>query len=117
MRLAFKRLGFGFTEKDVDVLLNIGTLEAVCKSLDIEFWQIADEVKKNNFDFTVELLYQGYITACKDQYKKPKYDKTKAILWNDNMSKSAQKEFMEKMTDLFGEITKMSCKKKVVQKK
>ncbi len=119
MRLAFKNgFSFGYSEKEVNVTLNIGTLEAVCKALEIEFWQITDEVKKNNFDFTVELLYQGYITACKEKFRKPKYDRAKAILWHEHMSKAAQKEFMEKMTELFGAIAKMgkpdrSLKKKV----
>jgi hypothetical protein len=112
MRLAFKNYGFGFSEKEIEITLNLGTLEAVCKSLGIEFWQISDEIKKNNFDFTVELLYQGYITACKDRYKKPKYGYEKAIIWNENLSKSAQKEFLDKMTALFGEITKMAGSKK-----
>jgi hypothetical protein len=119
MKLAFKnKYSFGFTYKEVDITLNLGTLEAVCKSLGIEFYQISETVKKNNFDFTVELLYQGYITACKDKFQKPKYNIVHANIWNEQMSKSAQSEFVEKMTLLFGEITKMTktSKKKVVQK-
>jgi len=119
MKLAFKnKYSFGFTEKEVDITLNLGTLEAVCKSLGIEFYQISETVKKNNFDFTVELLYQGYITACKDKFQKPKYNTVHANIWNEQMSKSAQSEFVEKMTLLFGEITKMTktSKKKVIQK-
>lgn len=119
MKLAFKNRMFGYSEKEVEITLNIGTLEAVCKSLGIEFFQIGDEIKKNNFDFTVELLYQGYITACKDRYEKsklkyyrtPEYDRINAILWNEHISKEAQKEFLEKMTGLFGEITKLSGNK------
>ncbi len=118
MKLAFKRYGFGFYEREVEIILNIGTLEAVCKALEIEFWQIAEEVKKNNFDFTVELLYQGYITACKDRFTKPKHDRVKAIIWHEHMSKEASKEFMDKMTELFGSIAKMGKqdKKKVTTK-
>jgi hypothetical protein len=112
MRLAFKRLGFGFKEKEVEIILNLGTLEAVCKALGIEFWQITDELKKNAIDFTVELLYQGYITACKERFRKPRYDKTKAIIWHEYMSQSTQKEFSEMITVLFGEITKATVKKK-----
>lgn len=116
MKLKFKRLRFGFTEKEVEILLNIGTLEAVCRSLEIEFWQIADEIKKNNFDFIVELLYQGYITACKERFRRPKYDRVKATIWYEHMSKESQKEYFQMMTDLFGEITKMSGVKKKVKK-
>jgi hypothetical protein len=108
MKLAFKRLGFGFTEKEVPISLKIGTLEDLCKELEIEFWQIGDVVKKNDFDFMSELLYQGYITACKESYTKPKYDRIKATIWNEHLSKESSKELMELMTALFGQITKMS---------
>jgi hypothetical protein len=115
MKLTFKRRAFGFYEKEVEITLNIGTLEAVCHSLGIEFYQIAEEVKKNNFDFSCELLWQGYLTSCKDSYRRPKYDKVKAIIWMEYMSKESQKEFVEKMTSLFGAITKTTkeVKKKV----
>lgn len=108
MRLTFKRrFGFGFTERDVPITLNLGTLDAVCKALNIiGFRQISDIVKKNNFDFTVELLYQGYLTACKEKFRKPKYDREKAVLWYEHMSHSSQKEFMEMMAILFDDITK-----------
>lgn len=118
MKLAFKnKYSFGFSEKEVEITLNIGTLENVCKALNIEFYQIGDAVKKNNFDFTVELLYQGYITACKDRYEKPKYTLINAGYWKEYMSQTAGNQLMEKMTGLFGEITKMSgpVKKKVKQ--
>ena len=118
MKLAFKNWSFGFSEKDVPIRLNIGTLEAVCKALKIEFWQIGETIKKNNFDFMVQLLYQGYITACKESYKKPKHTESQAILWNEHISKESQKEFIEMVNVLFGEIEKMTgAKKKVAVKK
>jgi len=113
MRLAFKRrFGFGYVERDVPVTLNIGTLEAVCKALKIEFWQIGETLKKDNFDFVTELLYQGYVSACKDRYRRPKYGREKAVIWKEYMSQSAQREFTDMMTALFGEITKSGIKKK-----
>jgi predicted nucleic acid-binding OB-fold protein len=116
MKLAFKKFGIGFTEKDVPILLNIGTLEAVCNELGIEFWQITDSIKSNNIDFTIELLWQGYLTACKEKFKKPKYKKIQACIWYEHLSQSAQKEFTEIMTDLFGKISKTYVKKKVTKK-
>lgn len=106
MKLAFKNKFYGYSEKEVDIVLNIGTLEAVCTSLDIEFYQITDKI--TDFEFTSELIYQGYITACQLKYQKPKYNLLHAILWNEHMSKEAQKEFITKMQDLFGRITKMA---------
>jgi hypothetical protein len=125
MKLAFKRkYGFGFVEKEVPIILNLGTLEAVCKALKIEFWQITEVLKKNDFDFIVELLYQGHISAYKEILSKlsrlelrlglipPKYGPEKAVIWKEYMSQTAQKEFTELMTVLFGELTKSADKKK-----
>jgi hypothetical protein len=114
MKLAFKNKLFGYSEKEVEITLNIGTLEALCKDLKIEFWQIGAYAKNEVFDFRCDLLWHGYITACKDRYEKPKYTKVNAILWNDHMSNEALLEFNEKMKVLFGEITKMSGSKKKV---
>jgi hypothetical protein len=116
MRLVFKRYVFGFVEKDIPVVLNIGTLEAVSKALGIEFWQIAAEMKRDAFEFGVQLLYQGYLTACKESFKKPKYTELHAVIWYEHMSKEATKEFMDMMTRLFGEITKTWARKKKVKK-
>lgn len=115
MKLVFKNKFIGYTEKDIEITLNIGTLEAVCKALGIDFNDISETIKSKNYDFTVQLLYQGYITACKDRYKKPKYNLFHAVLWNEKMSKEASVEFAAKMTELFGEIAK-TTKKKVLTK-
>jgi hypothetical protein len=115
MKLAFKRLAFGFTEKDVPILLKIGTLEDVCTELKIEFWQISDYIQKEDFEFSVEVLYQGYLTACKERFQKPKYDRVKATIWHEHMSQSAQKEYVQMMTELLGKVTKTFTKKKVEQ--
>jgi hypothetical protein len=113
MKLVFKRrFGLGYVERDTPITLNLGTLEAVCKSFNIEFWQMAETFKKNDFDFIVEILYQGYISACKDRYKRPKYKLSDAATWKEYMSQSAQKEFADLMTDLFGNLTKAAPDKK-----
>ena len=126
MKLAFKNWGFGFTEKEIPISLKIGTLEDLCKELKIEFWQIGTVIKESDFDFMSELLYQGYLTAYKERLSDlrfsrlgliiyillhPKYDRVKAILWNEHISKESQKELLLLMTALFGEITKMTTKK------
>jgi len=116
MKLAFKNRFIGYSEKDIDIILNIGTLEAVCKSLDIEFWQISDAIKNKGFDFSVELLYQGYLSACKLKYetskkrfeRTPKYTLFHAAYWHEHLSKEAQKELLEKMNVLLSGISKMS---------
>jgi len=117
MKLAFKRIGaFGFYEKDIPIIFNLGVLEAVAKFLEIEFYQINDISRDQSYDFIAALLYQGYIAACKDRYKKPKYSFAHAVIWKEYISQSAQKELLDMMDELWGQIKKttstMTNKKK-----
>jgi hypothetical protein len=122
MKLLFKNWSYGFSERDVPIEFKIGTLEDTCLAFNIDFWQIKDEVKKNEFDFMAEFLYQGYLTACSEILKhkkkaKIKYSKVQAIIWYEHMSGAAKKELQEKITILSSGIVKMTGKKKAVQKK
>jgi hypothetical protein len=112
MKLAFKRFGFGYSERDVPITLKIGTLEDVGKSFDIEFWQIGDVMKKESFDFMVELLYQGYLTSCKESFKKPKYTRLNAIIWQEHLSVKSQNELYAMLQELLGRLKKTNIKKK-----
>jgi len=122
MKLAFRTI-WGYREKEVDILLNIGTLLNVSKGLGIEFFEIADKMKVDNYNFTVEMLYQGYISACVERYKNhkskryPIYTRSHAQLWTEHLSKEATKEFIDKMTELFGELSKTTVNKKKVTTK
>ena len=114
MRLAFKnRFSFGYSLKEVEITLNIATLEALCEDNELEFYDIGNDKKITPYDFMTELLYHGYITACKNKYKKPGYTKTQAIIWNENLSQTARKELQVKINELVGKTTKLTSKKKV----
>ncbi len=121
MKLFFKRpFGFGFIERDVPVEFKIGTLEDTCLALDIDFWKIKDFVKKNEFDFMSEFLYQGYLMAMfeilkRDRKAKIKYSRVNAIIWYEHMSGESRKELNAKITALSSGIMKLTDKKKVVQ--
>ena len=104
LNLPFKHLFF-YKEKPIEIVLNIGTLEAICDDLKIDFWQIGEKVKENEFDFSSLLLYYGYITACQKKYKKPKYNKTHASIWYNYMSIPEKKKFIQMMTELFGKMS------------
>jgi hypothetical protein len=67
LSVPFKRGPFSF-EKKVEFLFNIGTIEAACDRLGIDFWQIAEH---DSYDFTLAILYEGYVSACKSKFKKP----------------------------------------------
>lgn len=111
MKLAFKRLGFGFVEKEVPIRLRIGTLEDVCEDFGIDFWQL-DELKASEYDFNVELLYRGYLTACMREYRKPKYTKTNAIIWHEHMSNASKTEWTKIIAELMGKMTTSKPDKK-----
>jgi len=115
MKLAFRNKIFGgYSEKDVEILFNLGALESLCRDLQIEFWQIDAYTRKNNYDFMCALLFHGYVTACKERYQKPKYDKLQAIIWYEKISQTAKDELGRLMLDLSGDIKKMAGPKKKV---
>ena len=113
MRLPFKRrFGLGYKEKEIPILFNIGTLEAACKMLGIELYQIKDQAKEKEYDFILALLYQGYITACKEQYRKPKYKFHHAVVWKEYISATSQEELKGMITELFGYMNSTITDKK-----
>lgn len=114
MKLTFRKIGGFYKDKDIPITIDLGTLEDTCEGLGIEFHEITETLKNRNYDFSIELLWQGYITACKDAYKKPKFTRSHAIIWNEHLSKEASQEFVKKMTDLLGKIGKTTTNKKKV---
>lgn len=121
MKLAFKnRFSAGYNYKEVPIELNIGTLESVCEMLNIDFWQIGKTIKDKDYDFLVALLYQGYLTACKEAYIRsgkssyptPEYSFLHAAVWYEYLPQDSQREFVGMMQALLGKL-KRGDKKKV----
>jgi len=129
MKLAFLTRK-GYKEKDVDIVLNFGTLESLCRDLNIDFFQIDIIAKKDRVLFMTNLLYHGYLTNYQKNFtearkkgklfawlflfRNPLYDKVNALIWYEKMSQEAQKELTQKMIALSGEIKKLSGSKKKV---
>lgn len=105
LRLYFKKLGL-IQFRDVEIIFNLGTLEAVCDELKIDFWQIPDYMKINDADFSAEMLYQGYITACEKNFRKPKFSRAHAYQWVDNLGAKEKNKYIEMLTVLFGKFNK-----------
>ena len=113
MKMIFARgWGLGMIEKEVPMTLNLGVLESTCKALGFDFWQIPERVKQSREDFTQELIYQMYIGNCKDRYQKPKYTRTHAKIWFKYLKPDTQKELIDMISNLWGNIEKASVKKK-----
>lgn len=110
----FKNMPY-MTERDIDIMLRIGSLEDLCDRLGIEFWQIKDYMTKNNDDFYHLLLYHGYLTSCQKRYEKPKFTEANAVIWYQYMNISEKKKFISEISLLFGKMVKTykSDKKKV----
>ena len=129
MKLAFLTRK-GYKEKDVDIVLNFGTLESLCRDLNIDLFQIDIIAKKDRVLFMTNLLYHGYLTNYQENFtearkkgklfawlflfRNPLYDKVNALIWYEKMSQDAQKELTQKMIALSGEIKKLSGSKKKV---
>ena len=120
MKLAFKnRFSAGYKYREVPVKLSIGTLEAVCDMLKIDFWQIGKTIKDKDYDFLVALLYQGYLTACKEAYIRsgkssyptPEYRLLHAAIWYEYLNQESQREFVGMMQALLGKLKKGDKKK------
>jgi len=114
LQLPFKKFGF-YREKPVEIILNIGTLEDMCSSLDIGFQELEGYVNKSNEDFLFYLLYFGYLTACQKNYNKPKYTKAEAQYWVSHLSITSRKSLTELLVQLFGKLQEMSNDKKKVK--
>lgn len=99
--------------KDIEFIISLATLEMVCEELKIEFWQIKSFIKQegNNYDFTVLLLYCGYIRACEKRYRKPRYDESHARIWFEMMGTVEMKKFTQSVTELFGKFRAVDKKK------
>lgn len=105
LNLPFKKW-FYFTEKPVDIRLDLGVLEETCKAFGIDFWQIDEKIKENDFDFSVELLYQGYIKGCEKKYRRPQFNKIHASIWYQYMNVTEKMKYAGMMRDLFGSVVK-----------
>lgn len=118
MRLAFKnKWGNGFTEREVPVMLRIGTLEDIKEAKGVDFSGMVEMIKSDLDEFMRLILYHGYLTACQKQYKKPQYKENHAYYWYAKLDQEARKELNTKMTMLFGEMKGEGSKKKVAKKR
>ena len=101
LQLPFKS-GLSFIrEKPVEIILNIGTLEDLCDSRGIKFYELPENI-------TTDLLYFGYLTACQKAYRKPKYSKEDAEFWSEHMSANALRDYTKLLTELFGKAQDMT---------
>jgi hypothetical protein len=100
LKVPMKR-GLFYREVELDFVFNIGTIEAACDRLKIEFWQMGEH---DSYDFTLAILLEGYLSACKEKYKRPKYGIGHAAYWMEHMSRGEAVKFATCMQDLMGKL-------------
>jgi len=104
MKLPFIYAKKFIIEKEVDVTFKFATLEiATLEILGCDLYDVTDYPAER---VNVALLYAAYITACKDKYKKPKYNESDAAFWIQHMSKESELLFYKSITGLLGKYKK-----------
>jgi len=102
-------------EKEVEVTFKFATLEvATLDVLGCDLWGVTDYPAER---VNVAILYAAYITACKDKYKKPKYNEVDAAFWVQHMSKESELAFYKSITELLGKYKKQEGKEETEEKK
>lgn len=109
LSLPFK-VGRFIIYRKVNVLYNMSTLIDISKELKIDFWEIPEHLESEHF--SVLLVYYGYITWCKENYSRPRFNKDHALLWHRNMSLPERKKLAEMMIELFPQVKAMAEPKK-----
>lgn len=98
------------TEKEIDFVFNIGTLE--CATEEILKCDLFDVSEQNPYDVNVAILYAGYLIACEKLRKRKRYDLSHATFWMEHMSKTSQEEFLKAVKSILGKMAKGSEEKK-----
>lgn len=109
MRVPFK-IGIVHIERDIDFIFGFDALEiATDEILKCELSEVA---KQDTYKLNVAILYASYLSACRKNYKKPKYNEAHAAFWMQFMSEETRKEFNRLLQELFGKMKGSSGEEK-----
>lgn len=100
------RTGRWVIERDVPFLFKIMTLELIAEDLKLPLEDIFKENVIKSEDMTLAIVWCGYLAACKELYKKPKYKRSNAERWNEFMPKSTRDKMMVDVGILLASLTK-----------
>lgn len=110
------RTGFIFREKEVPFLFKIMTLEMVCDYLGIEFGEVNLKGISEE-DISRSFIWNAYLAACKESYKKPRYKESHARTWVEYMSKESREKYLKEMQSLLGKHDKKEKGSDEIKKK
>ena len=109
IKVPFKRGAF-YREKEVEFLFNIGSLE--CASEEILKCELHELKDQDPFSVSVAVIYGAYLTACRKNYKRPRYSMYNATVWIENMSRESNVTFQKGMSELFSKNNEKDGKEK-----
>jgi len=104
LRMPFKK-GFIFREKEVPFLFKIMTLEIVADYLKIPLDELFEHELISSDKMPQAFVWAGYLAACKEMYKKPKYKEEDSAKWNEFMPKSSRDKITAELALLLGSLT------------
>jgi hypothetical protein len=111
VKMPFRR-GHWITEKNIPFLFKIMTLEMVADYLKIPMEDLLKEEHATKENMPLAMIWCGYLAACKELYKKPKYKESDAVKWNDFMLKPSREAIMKDISLLLGGFTEKKDKQK-----
>jgi len=115
LKMPFRFAGL-IREKEVPFLFKIMTLEMVCEQLGIDIGELDEKSKVSNYDLSLSIVWNGYLAACKEIYKKPRYKFSHAVVWHEYMSQEARDQYIKEIQELTGKMTEKAGKTKVKKK-
>jgi len=116
LKMPFRFAGL-IREKEVPFLFKIMTLEMVCEQLGIDIDELDEKSKVSNYDLSLSIVWNGYLAACKEIYKKPRYKFSHAVIWHEYMSQETRDLYIREIQELTGKVTEKKGKSKAVKKK
>jgi hypothetical protein len=82
------------------------TLELIADYLKIPLERIFEEDTVRSEKMNLAMVWCGYLAACKELYRKPKYKEAQAIKWNEFMPKATRDKLMVDVAIMLASLTK-----------
>jgi hypothetical protein len=101
MKVPFK-IGIVHIERNIDFVFGFDALEIATE--EVLNCELKDVAKQDTSKLNVAILYAAYLSACRKNYKKPKFNESHAAFWMQYMGEDARKELNRQLNELFGKM-------------
>ena len=104
------KIGSVHIERDIKFIFGLDALEIATN--EILKCELSEVAKQDTYKVNVAILFAAYLSACRKNYKKPKYNEGHAAFWMQYMCEDTKKEFNRQLLELFGKLKGEEEKKK-----